>query len=130
MNAGDGTTAYCNFCGRYEHFSRVRLMSKVAGTWKCQTCHNKEQCLRRIFGKWPTGSFQNAAQEMRHSFMARIAEMSTVQITELCEQEEITTIEEDVDFFEEGGEFLPLSVWEQRGYDITIIEDTLANALC
>ncbi len=36
---------------------------------------------------------------------------------------ELTVHEEHGEFYEDGGAFLPLSVWTQQGYNATAIED-------
>jgi hypothetical protein len=61
----------CSSCGGIATLSKMRLCSKIKGTWECQTCMTKTSQLRRDFGKWPTDNFIALSLEEQKSFHGR-----------------------------------------------------------
>jgi hypothetical protein len=119
MELFEGKVA-CGVCGRFETFARCRIMSKNRGSWKCNGCHSKEHQLRRRFGKWPLDSFAGFAEEKRVAFMVTLDGMSSAAMATECER--FISSEEHQEYYQDGGEFLPLSVWAKRGFDPDRIE--------
>jgi hypothetical protein len=99
-----------------------RIISKNAGAWRCNGCSKKAVQLRRAFGTWPTSDFSLLGQEQRQSFMAAVADLSGPESVAKC-TELILGKETHGEYYIDGGEFLPLSVWERRGFDITRIAE-------
>ncbi len=90
-------------------------MSKSRKSWKCNGCHSKENSLRRRFGQWPLDSFAGIAEEKRVAFMITLDGMSSSAMATECEK--FISSEEHEEYYQDGEEFLPLSVWAKRGFD-------------
>ena len=109
----------CDVCGRFSQWDRCRVTSKKEGLWKCGNCHSKENTLRRCFGQWPLETFQGLDVDKKRAFMAKISEMSSVGVAK--EAEDFINHESHSEFYVDSGEFLPLTVWQARGFDIVAI---------
>jgi hypothetical protein len=109
----------CSACGRFELFSKCRIMSKARQAWKCNGCHSKEHQLRRRFGQWPLEAFSGSSDEKRQAFMARLDGMNASALATECEK--FVSSEEHEEYYQDGGEFLPLSVWASRGFNTEAI---------
>ena len=88
-------------------------MSKKEGTFKCCACHSKETTLRRMFGKWPLPQFTQLDEDIRRTFFSSMDGASRDGLK--MELERISSMTSFEDYFSDGGEYLPLSVWKTRG---------------
>ena len=77
--------------------------------------------LSRMVGSWPTEDFKDLAVEVQQAFFASIADKSKAEMRGMLE-ELFERIEKKEYNFSEGGQFLPLSVWERKGFDVGSIE--------
>ena len=113
----------CFSCNRFEHFQRCRLVSKTHGrSWRCSGCHVKTTQLYRRFGSWPTAEFEALDEHTRQSFMASLQGLDgPTAVAKAAELLESYRVDEEI--FQDGGEFLPLSVWAQKGFDTSRIEE-------
>ena len=113
---------YCVTCGGYTHFMRARQLSKMKMTWRCSICDTQINAIYRKHGRGGISSImQNIDEVRRQEFFRSLHGMSEGDIAVTCNRlfDEFTYQE---DFYEEGGSFLPLGVWERKGYDAKAIE--------
>ncbi len=112
----------CGTCNRFTSFRRARLMSKGASVYKCNTCHNRQQVLRRIYGQWPNEQFSELSTAAQQQFMASIADMSSAQ--QMIEELEMTVhqSQSSTNEYLEEGSYHPLSYWNRQGYDVEAIK--------
>ena len=111
---------FCNTCGRHEHFHKCRVVSKTKGTWSCCGCRTKCTQLYRKFGQWPTPDFEQISVDQQREFMSSLKGLdgpqACGQAIELLEQ-----YRKEAEVFKDEGEYLPLEVYEKRGFDTTMI---------
>ena len=100
---------------------KCRLVAKRAGTWRCDHCQTKITQLHRGFGQWPVDTFAKLTSDEQRSFFASVRSGSGAdavsKMTELLDK-----YESHESFYENSGEFLPLSVWACRGFDPAVIQ--------
>ena len=113
-------TVLCSTCGGFAVLSKMRLASKGAGTWECRTCMVKIVTLRREFGKWPITQFATMSLAEKQAFMKDIAGKNISEIRAIIETK-FRKIAQHGTYYDYEGEFLPLSVWQTRGYDVELI---------
>jgi hypothetical protein len=77
--------------------------------------------LRRAFGSWPTDDFQLLSVEQRMAFYAGSEGLTGPDVLRKA-RELLTASESHGEYYMDGGEFLPLSVWGRRGFDESRIE--------
>jgi hypothetical protein len=111
----------CGCCGRFEYFKLCKAVSKVKGTWKCGSCNVKQAQLFRAFGQWPSQGFQQLSDQNKKDFMLSMHGTSGSEAAAMV-AELIQTFEIDQEYYADGGEYLPLSVWQTRGFDSARIE--------
>ena len=112
---------------------RAKIASKGQGSWMCSHCNTKGTQLRRIYGAWPPASFKLLPDQVVTDFWKSIKgldggpKLEEVVVGTLVKRKiesEVATV---------GGEYLPLSVWSTRGYDVADIQekctDTEENAV-
>ena len=104
----------CNSCGRFEPMTRLRVLSKTKGTFKCSGCHVTQQVLRRIEGAWPNDTFRGLSADQQQAFMASSHGAASTAVADALEPLEV--VEQHGEEYEDGGEFLPLGVWAKRGF--------------
>ena len=117
----------CSTCGGFATLSKMRLASKGSGTWECRTCMTKTSTLRREFGKWPISQFSYMSTAEKQAFMGDIADKNISQIRAILETK-FTKRSQHGTYYDHNGEFLPLSVWEKRGYDPEAIKTLTPNS--
>ena len=120
------STVTCWYCGSLADWHKCFVKSKREGTWKCPCCNAKIGRLRRQFGSWPPTDVPLDADKLsesaRHQIFAGLSKLEgrgeikayALRFLENYRTEEQRTLE--------GGEFLPLGVWEKRGFDIESIK--------
>lgn len=117
---------FCSNCGQQVCLVKCRLLSKKAGTWRCDNCHTKITQLYRGFGEWPLKQFAGLPEEEQRTFFKGLSTSTGVDAINKC-KELLSKKEEHERFYECGGEFLPLGVWRTRGYDEDAIEAKSAD---
>ena len=117
---------FCSNCGQQVCLVKCRLLSKKAGTWRCDNCHTKITQLYRGFGEWPVKEFAGLPEEEQRTFFKGLSTSTGVDAINKV-KELISKTEQHERFYECGGEFLPLGVWRTRGYDEDAIEAKSAD---
>ena len=106
---------FCGTCGNVAEPLRCRIMSKVKGIYRCNKCHSKVTALYRTFGAWPLPGWEDVPEDTQKAFFAgdhgNANEMKK-HVNDLLQK-----FETKEQFWENGGQFLPLSVWERQGFD-------------
>ena len=114
---------YCSTCGNYATIEKCRIISKREGTWRCSQCRVKITQLYRGFGSWPTAEFNALSDKEKQEFFKKTSATNGHELVNQAKKILLRT-EEKEDYFDDKGEFLPLSVWVSQGYDVT---DIVAN---
>ena len=115
------TKVRCDSCGNRCEFQSCRVIAKSHGRWRCKQCGTTHTQLRRSFGSWPLPTFSRLQDDVKEAFYRRA--LTENQNAVMKEAEEIMSTETTSDKFAEHGEFLPLSVWAQRGFPIDLIQE-------
>jgi hypothetical protein len=119
-------TVCCCSCGSQCQLVKCRIMSKKAGTWRCNLCNTTHCQLWRIYGKFPK-EFERMPENEVQEFFKAMAGASACDLREAA-QSIISMYTHEEEYYEEGGEFLPLSVWSAKGFDIMLIESKSLTA--
>ena len=111
-------SVFCQTCGLDVEYLNCRILSKGQQTWRCNKCRSKITTLYRAFGSWPVHGFEAIPLDAQQSFFREtgLKDLSNA----VCNPLEKYDTNEDV--WEEGGAFLPLSVWTAKGFDCIAIE--------
>ena len=117
-------TPHCHRCGMQADPLRHRLSGKSGGCWCCPSCNTKGTQLTRKFGSWPPKSFARMSKDQQQSFFRECREQSISGGQDLEEKVVNTLVTQRLEIEEAatGGKFLPLSVYEKKGFDIKAIE--------
>ena len=98
----------------------TRTVAKSPPTFMCSTCNSKCVGLYRICGNWPTADFKDLTDEEQTAFWnscdAKSKDLKESYVNALTKR--------NLQRREAGrkGKFLPLSVYERKGYNIEDIE--------
>ena len=111
----------CHQCGRFESWSKCRLMSKQKDQWRCNGCNCKSTQYRGL-GSWPSPGFSQLDEAAQQEFMRSLDGLAGGQVVAKA-KETFEGFESHQVFYEDGGEYLPLSVWKNRGFDVAAIEE-------
>jgi len=118
-------TVFCSSCGNMVLLRRTRLLSKTKGTWQCSECRVILTQLYRGFGPGG-GEFQKLSEEEQRDFFNSAAGAGSRQVLEKAKELFLKREEHSV-YYDCGGSFLPLSVWQAKGYDTAAIEQKSAR---
>ena len=114
---------YCGECGHEINIeTKCRLRSKSKGHWRCGRCQTHLTQLRRCLGSWPTSAFTTLSAEEKQRFYSELRDASTQAQVQAQHNDFFRSFEKHEDYYADGGEFLPLGVWGQRGFDTDAIE--------
>ena len=116
-----GMTAYCGNCGCDEPVADVRIRNKGARIGRCKRCCVRVTQLQREFGKWPHPAFKAMSESDQISFFQDLKTISSAKALKLKADEAFARYNEEEEFYEEDGRFLPLSVWGNQGFDTSLI---------
>lgn len=98
----------------------TRLMSKVQQSYRCRRCNTKSASLHRIFGQWPLPQFRELSKDEQQDFFRSAGSDSKSlesAVTNLLSRRLVERSHSQT-----TGKFLPLSVWEKKGFDPKVIE--------
>ena len=116
----------CWYCGSQADYLKCYVRSKREGTWKCPGCNAKLGKLHRQFGSWPPTDIPLDADKLsetaRHQFYAGLSKLEGIGEIKAYALRFLENYRTEEQRALEGGEFLPLSVWEKRGFDIESIK--------
>ena len=118
---------YCTKCG-YDVdpcSPGVRLTSKNPPSWKCNRCNSKHVALCRAFGRWPIDEFLELSADEQQKFWQE-SDTGAKGVKGLVEKY-IAEKHVSVELARLEGPYLPLSVWQQQGYDVSLIEKSAAR---
>ena len=110
----------CSYCGLQA--TKIRVRGKMSKVFKCSTCNTKLVQLHNIFGQWPNDQFKNQSEEAKQEFMRNIADCKSASQVEVKANQMLERFEQHSEYYTEGGQFLPLSVWANQGFDVEAIE--------
>ncbi len=119
--ASKGSEIRCIHCkGVITDVKKAKLRNKTQGLFRCQLCHSKVTTLTKI-GQWPPSVFSQMDEDQKASFFK-----TTVGTKDSLERQ-LRVINkqfsEQSTYYDDGGDFQPLSVLRTRGYT----EDQLHN---
>ena len=112
-------TVCCYYCGSEVEQSKCRLLAKGNVKFKCTKCVRVDVQVDRNIGtvrdirEWPLEAMQ--------AFYKEAAAASSQKITQLYEKT-TSKYKQVEEFWEHGGSYLPLSVWQNQGWDIDRIK--------
>jgi hypothetical protein len=112
----------CSKCKTTVDPVRAILTGKGPGCWKCPACNVKCTQLNRIFGKWPPRSFSMLPAGYQDQFYRDCKGKAGGQVLEQFVVDQLTIQRTEEEVASTGGDWLPLSVWGNKGYDVTAIE--------
>ena len=87
----------------------------------CKPCNCKRSTCSQLFGYWPVEVFLMLPEEQQISFW-RSGSRGKLQIQNALVNEVVSQREEE-QRTSVGGKYLPLDVWERKGFDINKIKD-------
>jgi DNA-directed RNA polymerase subunit RPC12/RpoP len=124
----------CSRCGYEVDPFRAQIKSKSAGnpSYVCNTCNSKATMLSRST-QWPVPEFQELSNEEKQDFWRKCATTSGAVALKGALVNAITHSQVNRVSAKLGGEYLPLSVYQQKGFDIKEIEakctDTMTHPI-
>ena len=102
---------WCNACGDECDLTNVRVKSKTKGTWQCKSCDAKYVMLRRMGVQVPDS-------DEGHSIYSATKGFNSHETKKFVQEKFGNTWNRQEKVHEFGGAFLPLDVWETKGYPI------------
>ena len=110
----------CHYCGKFCP-SRDYIVSKRREEFMCYECRSNRTMLYR------GNCFPDCTAMDKKDKNAFFSHLQTVTDTEtkfeMSRNISLKKVESDLNIYEEGGAFLPLSVWATKGYDSDRIKD-------
>ena len=103
-------------------------MNKSKGVYKCLVCLSKRIQLHREFGTWPTDQFKALSVQEQTDFMKAVGETTGQADLSKVANSQMERYSKKANYYVHGGEFLPLDVWANRGFDAARIRDNSATA--
>jgi len=116
----DMNTLYCELCCMLQPYTSLRCTNKRDLKWRCKVCLSKFSQMSREFGSWPTRSFAQLDEEAKAKFYQEIKKLPFSEIR-VHYSKHIETYAAKEWSYVQNGEFLPLSVWAMRGFDVAVI---------
>ena len=86
----------------------------------CKPCNNKRSLLSQMFGGWPCPLFDELTPDQQVAFWCADLKSKNALQVRLCE--DVSKVREDIETKRVKGEYLPLSVYEKRGYPAPMLE--------
>ena len=93
------------------------MLSKSKGTFRCNTCCSRITQLNGVFGTWPTHGFKAMTEAEQFDFFSKIGKKKITSELEAFAKESFESFSVQAKTYYDGGNFVPLSVWETLGYD-------------
>lgn len=114
-------TVTCGTCGLDVEMLKCRVMSKSKMTWKCKKCDTKTTMLYRHFGRGANSLLTEIPEDERKKFFAETSDKNQSATVQKA-HDLLDKYESKESGYEQGGEYLPISVWVNRGFDGAAIE--------
>ena len=119
-----GETSEWPRCSRcLEVCDPMRMQGKSPASWRCNTCNAKMGQLRRLFGAWPIPDWEMMCKEDEAEFWKHAKTELKGKLKELVVTS-LATVQVKSESSNFTSEWLPLTVWGQRGFDVKMIKDT------
>jgi len=114
----------CHRCKAQADPLRCRMSGKSAACWCCPKCNTKGTQLTRRFGKWPPEAFAKLPKDYQERFWRECREDNIGGGMDLEEKVVKTLLVQRIEVEESkvGGKYLPLSVYERKGFDVARIQ--------
>ena len=113
-SAGD---VYCSNCAMYTPIVGSRLLAKGTSKWSCKCCLSKTSLMYKHGGKHAKAKFDNIDDiELKRDFMRELQGSGGKDVAAKLDTF-LQQYDRSEDTYAEGGEFLPLSVWGNRGFN-------------
>ena len=119
---------YCSWCNSMVHPSKARLQSKHKETYKCGKCISSFSKLNTEFGTWPSAEFKKLDEATQAKFYKDAGDIRDRAELAQRASEAICSYTREEKKWEEQGEFLPLSVYDRRGFDTERIKNNTLPA--
>ena len=98
-----------------------RIIYKSGPRYVCSRCNSKNVILYNQFGQWPIEEFRGFTEEQQQNFYNNTENSKRSLKSRLTDLMVKKLIEQKTSAL--SGEFLPLSVWEKKGWDPKQIEE-------
>ena len=86
------------------------------------TCNTRLVQLNALYDNWPTEQFRLVSDAAKQEFYASIADVQGKVALETKTSAFLNVFEKNASVYSDVGEFLPLSVWQAKGFNIDDIE--------
>ena len=117
-------TVFCNWCGLPAETATFRVTSKQCQKVKCSRCHATFSKMSRANGRWPTPEFLSLSDETQLDFYAEASKLSKSKDVVKLMDIKLEMFKTKAFTWALGGAFLPLNVWQTKGFDSGRIERT------
>ena len=113
---------FCSKCKTEVDPLRAQITGKSSGSWRCNVCNTRIVQLNRAFGEWPPAEFHLLSDTEQSDFYKKVK--ACINSKKLIEETEICLERVYIEKHSLGcvGKYLPLSVYEKKGYDIDDIQ--------
>lgn len=95
----------------------LRIYNKKKALFNCGKCRSS---VTRVYKQ--LGTIPEVSEELSQAFWKKANETATKELGSVAEQYTLKHSEKDETLTSVGGDWLPLSVWERRGFDTALIE--------
>ena len=113
----------CGRCGDLLDPFKMQISNKSKGSWRCRKCNTRGvQMSKTGEFKKMSEAFEGMSEEAKNEFWKGTHKLSPKQLEEFC-QTTISTTMTETKVTRRAGEYLPLTVYEQRGFDPVTIAD-------
>ena len=99
--------------------------------WTCNSCNSRIAMLYRTFGRWPIDEFSEFSNDEQVAFFQKLRS----EVGVLCRAQmknlvmnQVAKRRVDNNRQHLSGDFLPLSAWAQKGFDVSLIESLTEDA--
>ena len=116
-------TALCNWCGSMLALSKLRVTSKSQIKYKCDRCNATFAKMNSEVGSWPTEEFKALTDDQQREFYAKARELRSTSAIMEIQKNMLESYKVQETTWEMGGQFLPLAVWVQNGWNGPRIEN-------
>ena len=110
----------CRRCGQGCDLWKSQRVSTKQAIFVCSKCNTKGVQLSRLFGSWPPKMFKCMSEDEQKKFWDEIKDTPSPQLEGVVVQK-LSIVRREWEEAKEGGEYLPLSVYKQRGFDVDAI---------
>ena len=98
------------------------MTGKKSGCWTCKKCATRYTQLHRQWGGWPPSEWESFSEEEKTAFWVAVGAAETKEDQDKVVMEVLSKKVEEIRSAGSGGKYLPLSVYERKGFDIAKIE--------